>query len=97
LGLINAVIRPIMIILTLPITFVTLGLFLVVLNAACLMMTASLVKGFTVANFWVALFGSILISLVSSLLTIFISDRGTIVVIQKKNEIDRGKVIDHKP
>src|SRR2546428_9392720 len=57
LALINAVVRPILLLLTLPITLVTLGLFLFVLNAFCLWLTSELVKGFEVHGFWPAVFG----------------------------------------
>ena len=65
LGLVNAVIRPILVILTLPVTLLTLGLFLFVVNALCFWLVASLVHGFAVAGFWAALLGSILYSLVT--------------------------------
>ncbi len=81
LGLINAVVRPVLLVLTFPLTLVTLGLFIFVLNAFCLWLTALLVKGFEVRGFWAALFGSIIVSVVSWMLTAFLSDRGQIVVI----------------
>src|SRR5437879_5061934 len=65
LALINAVVRPILLLLTLPITLVTLGLFLFVLNAFCLWLTSELVKGFEVHGFWPAVFGAMLVSVVS--------------------------------
>ncbi|CCD36330.1 Predicted membrane protein [Candidatus Paraburkholderia kirkii UZHbot1] len=68
LGLINAIIRPILIILTLPVTIVTLGLFILVVNALCFWLCSSLLKGFEVSGFWSAFFGSILYSIVSWLL-----------------------------
>ena len=61
----------------------TLGLFLFVLNGLCLWLTASLVKGFEVHGFWAAVFGAILVSVVSWLLTTAVSDRGQIVVITR--------------
>ena len=82
LGLVNAVVRPILIIMTLPFTLLTLGLFLFVLNGLCLWLTSLLVKGFEVHGFWAAVFGSILVSIVSWLLTTSVSDRGQIVVIR---------------
>jgi putative membrane protein len=82
LGLVNAVVRPILILLTLPFTLLTLGLFLFVLNGLCLWLTSALVKGFEVHGFWAAVFGSILVSVVSWLLTTSVSDRGQIVVIR---------------
>ena len=69
LGIVNAVIRPIFILLTLPLTLVTLGLFLLVINALMLWLVAGLVGGFYVSGFWGAFFGSILISLVSWILS----------------------------
>ncbi len=65
LGVINAFVKPILVILTLPLTIVTLGLFLLVLNAAMLLLTAHLLHGFHVHGFWPALWGSIVVSLVS--------------------------------
>jgi putative membrane protein len=65
LGFVNAIIKPLLIILTLPLTLLTLGLFLLVLNALMLMLVAALVRGFTVAGFWTAFFTSIFISLLN--------------------------------
>ena len=78
LGLINALVRPILVILTLPLTLVTLGLFLLVLNGICLALTAWLVPGLHVAGFGPAVLGALVISLVSWLLTAYVSDRGHI-------------------
>ena len=83
LGLINAVIRPILLVLTLPLTLVTLGLFIFVLNAFCLWLTSGLVKGFEIHGFWSALLGALLVSVVSWLVTTFVSDRGPVVVITR--------------
>jgi len=84
LGLINAVVRPVLVVLTLPATILTLGLFLFVLNGLCLWLTALLVKGFEVQGFWPAVLGALLISVVSWVLTAFVSDRGRIVVITRR-------------
>jgi putative membrane protein len=65
LGLINAVIRPVLILLTLPVTIVTLGLFILVINALLFWFVASFVDGFHVAGFWSAFWGAIVYSLVS--------------------------------
>lgn len=67
LGLLNLVIRPILLLLTLPVTVVTLGLFAFVINALLFMFAASFIEGFTVAGFWHALLGSLLMSVVSAL------------------------------
>lgn len=68
LGFVNAIVRPVLIILTLPLTVLSLGLFLLVINAAMLMLVAALVRGFSVSGFWTALFASILISVLSLVL-----------------------------
>lgn len=65
LGLINATLRPVAVILSIPLTLLTLGLFLLVVNAAMLAIAGWVVPGFTVAGFWPALFGAIVVSLVS--------------------------------
>jgi putative membrane protein len=77
LGILNAFFRPILIILTLPLTVLTLGLFTFVINAILLMMASGVISGFEVRGFWTAVFGSLLISLVSWVLTSFINERGT--------------------
>lgn len=69
LGIVNAVIRPILIVLTLPLTLLTLGLFLLVINGLMLWLVAALVSGFHVNGFWGAVFGSILISVISWVLS----------------------------
>ena len=68
LAILNAIVKPFLIILTLPITIITLGLFLFVINALIIMMGSRLVEGFRVDGFWWALLFSILLSLVSSML-----------------------------
>jgi len=65
LGFVNAVIRPILIVLTLPLTVITLGLFLLVINALMLLLVAALVRGFQISGFWTAFFASIFISVLS--------------------------------
>lgn len=68
LGLINALIKPVLLLLTLPITVLTLGLFALVINALMLMLAGSVISGFRVDGFGAALIGSILLSLISMLL-----------------------------
>jgi putative membrane protein len=65
LGLVNAVVRPIVVILTLPFTLVTLGLFLLVVNAAMLGLVAAFLPGFSISGFWPALWAAIVVSIVS--------------------------------
>ncbi len=69
LGLINTVIRPILVLLTLPITLVTLGLFILVINALLFWMVASFVPGFQVQGFWSAFWGAIAYSVISTLVS----------------------------
>ena len=85
LGILNAFFRPILFILTLPVNILSLGLFTFVINALMLMMVSGVISGFKVYGFWSAVFGSLLISLVSWLLTSFISERGTVQYIDLKN------------
>jgi putative membrane protein len=69
LGLLNTLVKPLLIVLTLPITIVTLGLFLLVLNALVFWFAGSILKGFQVEGFWWAVIGAIVYSLVSGLLS----------------------------
>jgi len=75
LTILNLLLRPILLVLTLPLIVLSLGLFLVVLNALLLELTAYLVKGFSVSGFWPAVGGALVISIVSSLMNIFTTDR----------------------
>ena len=74
LGVVNAIVRPVLIILTLPITLITLGLFLLVLNGFCFWLVASIVKGFYVAGFWSACLGALIVSIVSTLLSMMVTE-----------------------
>ena len=69
LGLVNAVVRPVLVLLTLPVTLLTLGLFIFVLNGLLFWGVASWLEGFHVAGFWAGVLGAILFSLVSWLLS----------------------------
>ena len=73
LGIVNAIVRPVLVVLTLPITILTLGLFLFVVNAATFGLVAYLLSGFHIAGFGSALLGSLLVSLISWLASAFIS------------------------
>ena len=75
-GLINAIIKPLLLIFTLPLTILTLGLFLFVINAICFSLVGYFTPGFQVNGFFDALFGSIIVSFVSSFLNnIFDNDK----------------------
>jgi putative membrane protein len=80
LGLINAFVRPLAVILTLPITVITLGLFLLVVNAGMLALAGWLLRGFHIAGFWPAFWGAIVVSLVSGIGSWFFGPRGGIEV-----------------
>jgi putative membrane protein len=81
LGVVNAIVRPIMLVLTLPITILTLGLFLLVLNGAMLGLAALLVPGFAIDGFGTALFGAIIVSLTGMAANWFIGPRGRIEIL----------------
>lgn len=68
LGLLNMFIEPILVFLTLPITILTLGLFVIVINALLLMLAGSIVSGFEIKSFWWAVAGAVIVSIVTSLL-----------------------------
>ncbi|MBI3343599.1 MAG: phage holin family protein [Gammaproteobacteria bacterium] len=85
LGIVNAVVRPVLIILTLPATVFTLGLFLLVINAAMLGLVAWMFDNFTIAGFWPALFGSIVVSITGWLASHFIGPRGRVEIIVVRN------------
>jgi putative membrane protein len=74
LTFLNLLVRPILFVLTLPLIVLSLGLFLIVVNALLLELTAYLVKGFTVAGFWPAVGGAIVISLVTTVLNAWTAD-----------------------
>lgn len=76
LGFANAIVRPIFILLTLPLTLLTFGFFLLVINALMLLLVAALVKGFKVSGFWTAFFASIMIAIFSFLIGLFIFQSG---------------------
>jgi putative membrane protein len=86
LGILNALFRPLLIVITLPINILTLGLFTFVINALLLKMVSGVVPGFYVQGFWSAIFGSLIISLVSWLLSSFVNERGRIGYIELKKK-----------
>jgi putative membrane protein len=88
LGVLNALFRPILIILTLPINILTLGLFTFVINAVLIMMVSGVIGGFEVHGFWSAFLGSLVISLVSWLLSSFISDQGRVGYVDLRKRQD---------
>ena len=85
LGIVNALVRPLLVIATIPLTLITLGLFLLIINAGMLALVAKFLAGFTLSGFWAAFFGAILISVFSGLASGLIGGRGgfEVMVIRK--------------
>jgi putative membrane protein len=91
LGILNAFLRPLIILLTLPVNILTLGLFTFVINALMLQIVSEVIPGFTVRGFWTAVFGALIIGVVSWLLNTFVGGRGKVertsyVDLQKKGD-----------
>jgi len=90
LGVLNVFLRPLVLILTLPINVLTFGLFTFVINALMLKLASSVIPGFHVDGFWAAVFGALVISVVGWVLTAFIDDRESVGIIDlKKKDGDR--------
>ncbi len=83
LGLVNALIRPILLVLTLPINILSLGLFTLVINGLLLLLVAALFPGFHISGFWAALWGSLLLSIISIFLNLIFKASGLSVKIQR--------------
>lgn len=75
LGVVNAFIRPVLFVLTLPINILTLGLFTFVLNGSMLLAVSAVVKGFEVRGLWTAIMGGLILSIVSSVMSVLVGDR----------------------
>jgi putative membrane protein len=84
LGIVNSIVRPIAIVLTLPMTIFTLGLFLLVINAGMVALVAWMLPGMHVAGFWAAFWAAVLVSLVSMMGSWFVGPKGKIEVIVKR-------------
>ncbi len=76
LGIVNAIVRPIAVVLTFPITLVTLGLFLLVVNAGMVALVAWMLPGFHVAGFWAALLGALIVGLTGWIGSWLVGSRG---------------------
>ncbi len=83
LSVVNAVIRPVVLILTLPINLLTLGLFTLVINAAMLKLVSAVVPGLVIESFGAAFLGALIVSLTSWALNIFVSGDGKVIFIKK--------------
>ena len=82
LGIVNAIVRPIAVVLTLPLTLLTLGLFLLVVNAAMLGLVAALLSGFQISSFWTALGGSLIVSITGWVAAGLIGNNGKVQVMR---------------
>lgn len=89
LGILNALLRPLLLLITLPINILTLGLFTFVINAVLLLMVSGVVTGLEIRSFWSALGGALIISLISWVLLSFISDRGRVEYIELRKRDTR--------
>jgi putative membrane protein len=89
LALLNSLVRPVLYLLSLPFIILTLGLFMVVINALLLQLVSFLVKGFVVEGFWPAFWGAVLISVVSSILNLFISEDGRVEIVIHRSKPPR--------
>ena len=78
IGMLNAIIRPVLLLLTLPLTILTLGLFAIVVNAAMLKLASEVVRGFEVHGFWSAVGGTLLMSLFTFFINLLIGDSGRV-------------------
>ena len=82
LGFANAIVRPLLIVLTLPLTLVTFGLFLLVVNALVILLVSALVKGVRLSGFWTALFASLFVSVLSVLISAVVTGGNPAMEIQ---------------
>jgi putative membrane protein len=87
IGILNAVVRPVILLLTLPLNVLTLGLFTLVVNAAMLAMAASVVKGFAVHGFWSALGGWLFLSFFTFLINVLIGETGHVEVVTFRHTV----------
>ena len=92
LGILNAFFRPIALLLTLPINILSLGFFTFVINALMLKLASGFIPGFHVYGFWTAIWGSLIISIISWLLNSFISDQGSVRYVSVKHQSAKRKI-----
>lgn len=87
LGFVNAILRPILIFLTLPLTLLTLGLFLLVINALMIMLVAAIVKGFKLSGFWTAFFASMFIAAFGFFIELLLPGSQQLVIVPTSREL----------
>jgi len=81
IGILNAIVRPVILLVTLPLNILTLGLFTLVINAAMLKLASDVVRGFEVHGFWAAFAGWLLLSFFTFIINFLIGERGTIEIV----------------
>jgi putative membrane protein len=84
LGIVNAIVRPVAVVLTLPLTLLTLGLFLLVINAAMLGLVALLLSGFQISGFWTAVGGALIVSVTGWVASGLIGNNGKVEVMRSR-------------
>jgi len=89
LALLNAVVRPFLYLLSLPFIILTLGLFMVIINALLLQLVSFLVNGFVVHGFWPSVAGAVLISVVRGILNLWISEQGHVEIVVHRSKPPR--------
>ena len=89
LALLNALVRPFLYLLSLPFIILTLGLFMVIINALLLQLVSFLVNGFVVQGFWPSVAGAVLISVVSGILNLWISEQGHVEIVVHRSKPPR--------
>lgn len=87
LGFVNAILRPILVLLTFPLTLLTFGLFLLVINALMIMLVSAVVKGFKVSGFWTAFFASIFIAAFGFFIELLLPGSGGPILLPTGNSI----------
>jgi len=95
LAILNALFRPVLLLLTLPINILTLGLFTFVINGLLLLMVSGVIKGFYVQGFWTAILGSLIISLTSWALNSLINDQGRVEVLVIEGQKETNHSLRH--
>ncbi|MBI3603891.1 MAG: phage holin family protein [Nitrospirae bacterium] len=89
LAFLNALVRPILYLFSLPFIILSLGLFMVIINALLLHLVAFLVKGFIVDGFWPSVWGALIISVTSTILTLWVSEQGHVEMVVRRSKPPR--------
>jgi putative membrane protein len=89
LALLNAIVRPVLYVLAIPFIVLTLGLFVIIINAVLLQLTDWLIDGFEVVGFWAGFWGALVISIVSSILNLVVSEEGRWEVVSQPRKAPR--------